>query len=126
MQKKTKNMKRLTKKEEVIMEMFWEKGPMYVKEVQELFPEPRPHINTVSTQVRTLQANGYLSHVANGNSFQYYPTISKEEHLNTNIINIVEKGLGSSFITLVSTFVKREKLSVEELKELVRQIENKE
>ena len=45
-------MKRLTKKEEIIMNRFWDKGPLYVKELQELYPAPQPHFNTLSTQVR--------------------------------------------------------------------------
>ena len=39
-------MKTLTAKEEEIMGFFWEKGPMFVKQLLELYPEPRPHFNT--------------------------------------------------------------------------------
>lgn len=47
-------MKTLTAKEEEIMGFFWEKGPMFVKQLLELYPEPRPHFNTLSTIVRGL------------------------------------------------------------------------
>ena len=36
-------MKTLTAKEEEIMGFFWEKGPMFVKQLVELYEEPRPH-----------------------------------------------------------------------------------
>ena len=39
-------MKTLTAKEEEIMGFFWEKGPMFVKQLVELYEEPRPHFNT--------------------------------------------------------------------------------
>ena len=48
-------MKRLTAKEEEIMRMFWEHGPMFVRELLAFYAEPKPHYNTVSTLVRGLQ-----------------------------------------------------------------------
>ena len=50
-------MKRLTKKEEIIMNHFWDHGPLFVRELRELYPEPRPHFSTLSTQVRNLQVH---------------------------------------------------------------------
>ena len=46
-------MKRLTAKEEEIMGFFWEKGPLFVKEILAFYDEPRPHFNTLSTIVRS-------------------------------------------------------------------------
>lgn len=48
-------MKRLSPKEEEIMRMFWSKGPMFVRDLLELYNEPKPHYNTVSTLVRGLE-----------------------------------------------------------------------
>ena len=50
------DMKKLTRKEEVIMNHFWDKGAMFVRELLEIYPEPKPHFNTLSTMVRTLDA----------------------------------------------------------------------
>ena len=47
-------MKTLTVKEEEIMGYFWEKGPLFVKQLLEFYDEPRPHFNTLSTIVRGL------------------------------------------------------------------------
>ena len=46
-------MKTLTAKEEEIMGFFWEKGPMFVKQLVELYEEPRPHFNTTKNPGRT-------------------------------------------------------------------------
>ena len=46
-----KQMKRLTVKEEEIMRIFWEHGPMFVRELLSFYDEPKPHYNTVSTLV---------------------------------------------------------------------------
>ena len=50
-----KQMKRLTVKEEEIMRIFWEHGPMFVRELLSFYDEPKPHYNTVSTLVRGLE-----------------------------------------------------------------------
>ena len=39
-------MKKLTEKEEEVMQYLWENGPMFVKEIRELYPEPPPHDKT--------------------------------------------------------------------------------
>jgi predicted transcriptional regulator len=47
-------MKRLTNKEKEIMDLYWQHGPMFVRELLEHYAEPRPHFNTLSTMVRIL------------------------------------------------------------------------
>ena len=64
-------MKRLTAKEEEIMGWFWQKGPLFVKELLEYYEEPKPHFNTLSTIVRGLEEKGFLAHKNKGNSYQY-------------------------------------------------------
>ena len=39
-------MYKLTKKEEELMQIFWERGPMFVKDIVPLYDEPKPHFNT--------------------------------------------------------------------------------
>lgn len=47
-------MKMLTAKEEEIMGYFWEKGPLFVKQLLDFYYEPRPHFNTLYTIVLSL------------------------------------------------------------------------
>ena len=107
-------MKSLTKKEEEIMGFFWEKGPLFVKQLLEFYEEPRPHFNTLSTIVRGLEEKGFLGHTAYGNSYQYHPIVSKEEFKRKTLRGI---------LGVVSAFVEEEDVSVEELKELIRSVE---
>lgn len=116
-------MKSLTAKEEEIMRFFWEKEPMFVKQLVELYEEPRPHFNTLSTIVRGLEEKGYLSHTAYGNSYQYYAVVSEKDFGRKNLKSIISKYFNNSFLGAVSSLVKEEDISVEELKELVRMVE---
>lgn len=117
------DMKKLTRKEEEIMNRFWDKGAMFVRELLELYPDPKPHFNTLSTMVRTLEANGYVSHKTYGSTYQYYPVVSREEYAGTSFTGIVRSYFNNSYLNAVSALVKEEKISIEELKGLIEQIE---
>ena len=116
-------MRRLTKKEEQIMDLYWSRGPMFIHELQDLYEEPKPHFNTLSTQVRTLEKDGFITHRTFGGAFQYFAAISKEEYGRGGIAGMVKNYLGGSYRDVVSAFVRDEHLSLDELKALVAQIE---
>lgn len=117
-------MKRLSKKEEIIIQLFWSNGPMTVNEIRELLPEPKPHVNTLSTQIRLLEKHGYIDHEKEGTGFRYYALVSREEYSNNTIGNIVSKCFENSYIEVVSALVRDEKITVEELEDLIRKIES--
>lgn len=117
-------MKRLTNKEKEIMDLYWQHGPMFVRELQEHYQEPRPHFNTLSTMVRILERNGFLNHRQFGNSFQYYPLVTEKEYGRSSIAGVIKNYFNDSYLSAVSSFVKEEKISIEELKELIKEIEN--
>ncbi len=116
-------MKKLTNKEREVMELFWQHGPMFVRELLEQYEEPRPHFNTLSTIVRRLEHEGYIGHKQYGSTYQYHALISEEEYAKRNIFRLVDNYMEDSYKGLVSTFLKEEKLSVEELRELISQVE---
>ena len=114
---KTKNvMKGLTAKEEEIMGFFWEKGPLFVKEMLAFYEEPKPHFNTLSTIVRGLEDKGFLSHHTYGNTYQYYAVVSEEDFRKRTLKNVISKYFNNSYLSAVSSLVKEEDISLEELK----------
>ena len=118
-------MKRLTAKEEEIMGFFWEKGPLFVKELLALYAEPKPHFNTLSTIVRGLEEKGYLSHRAFGNTYQYYAVVSVADFSTRTLKQVISKYFQNSYLSVVSSLVKEEEISVDELKELIKEVEKK-
>ncbi len=117
-------MKLLTPKEEEIMGFLWSNGPLFVRQMLEFYNEPRPHFNTVSTFVRILEAKGFVGHKAIGNSHQYYALISEDEFRQKTLKGIVSKYFNNSYLGVVSSLVKEEEISIDELKELIRQVED--
>ena len=127
-------MKKLTNKEKEIMDLYWQHGPMFVRELQEHYADPKPHFNTLSTDpkphfntlstlVRLLEKNGFLSHRQFGNTYQYYPVVSENEYGRSSLAGIIRNYFGNSYLSAVSSFVKEEKVSVDELRELLEKIE---
>ena len=99
-------MKKLTNKEKEIMDLYWQHGPMFVRELQEHYADPKPHFNTLST-----------------NTYQYYPVVSENEYGRSSLAGIIRNYFGNSYLSAVSSFVKEEKVSVDELRELLEKIE---
>ena len=122
--RKTKNvMKGLTAKEEEIMGFFWGKGPLFVKEMLAFYEEPKPHFNTLSTIVRGLEDKGFLSHHAYGNTYQYYAVVSCDDFKKKTLKGVISKYFNNSYLSAVSSLVREEDISLEELKLLIQEVE---
>lgn len=117
-------MEKLTNKEEEIMHALWELKKGFVKDILEKLPIGN-HYNTVSTIVRNLEDKGFVSHKAFGKTHQYYPVLSKEVYRKQFINQAMKKYFDSSYKSLVSFFAKEEKISAEELREILEIIEKK-
>lgn len=114
-------MKHLTNREEEIMEIFWQKGSVYVKEIIDELADPKPHYNTISTIVRGLEEKGFVGHEQFGNTYRYAAIITREEFSRSTLRNMVGKYFNKSYASVVSMFVEEEEISLEEVKELIRQ-----
>ncbi len=116
-------MKRLTAKEEELMNFFWNKGPLFVKEILAFYDEPKPHFNTLSTIVRGLEEKGYLAHHTYGNTYQYYAAVSEDEFRKGTLKNVISKYFNNSYLSVVSSLVQEEDISLDELKKLIDEVE---
>lgn len=115
----------LTPKEEELMQLLWAHGPILISKLVELYPDPKPHFNTVSTVVRRLEVKGFVDHNEVGGSFHYYAKVEKEYFRNRNFGNFIKNYFGGSYYGAVSALVADDKISEEELKELLKLVENK-
>lgn len=106
------------------MSFFWNNGPLFVREIVDLYVEPKPHFNTVSTNVRSLEEKGFLSHISYGNTFQYFYIIEEQDYKKGTLLNVVNKYFKSSYLGLVSSFIEEDKISIDELKRLIEQAES--
>lgn len=117
-------MQRLTAKEEEIMSFFWDKGNLFVKQIHESYPEPRPHYNTLSTIVRGLEEKGFVGYTAYGNTHQYHALVTKEEYRRYTLKNVINRYFDNSYRRAVSALIAEEALTIDELKALIQKVEH--
>ena len=118
-------MQKLTNKEEEIMHILWKLEKAFVKEVMAEIKEDQPHYNTLSTIVRNLEEKGFVDHNAFGNTHQYFPIVSMEDYRKRFMNTAIDNYFNSSYKNLVSFFAEEEKISAEELREILDLIEKK-
>ena len=120
-------MQKLTNREEEVMKLLWKLEKAFVRDLLKAYPEePKPHYNTLSTMVRNLEEKGYVAHEAFGNSHRYYPLVSKEAYRKKYIGQTLADYFDSNYKNLVSFFAKEEKISAQELREILDLIEQQE
>lgn len=116
-------MEKLTAKEEEVLEFFWKKGPLYVREIVELYEDPKPHFNTISTIVRALEEKGYVGHTQKGKSYQYHAVLAEEDMGKKSMSSIVGRYFKNSYLRVVSSFVEDGNIPVEDLRRLLEEVE---
>lgn len=117
--------KQLTKAEEQIMQILWDLEEASVKEVIDKFPKPKPAYNTVSTIIRILETKEFVSHKAVGRGFVYHPIIEKETYSNQSLHKLMNGYFNGSFKSMVSFFVKENKMDVKELESILKEVNKK-
>lgn len=116
-------MEKLTAKEEEVLGLFWKKGPLYVREIVELYENPKPHFNTISTIVRSLEEKGYVGHTPKGKSYQYHAIIAEEDMGKKSLSSIVGRYFRNSYLRVVSSLVEDGNIPVEDLRKLLDEVE---
>jgi predicted transcriptional regulator len=117
-------MQKLAKREEQIMQVFWNLEKAYIKEVIPELPDPKPHYNSVATMVKILEEKGFLSHESIGNIFCYFPVITKEDYQKHAMKDIVSQYFDNSYPSMLAFFAKEQKISESELNEILEIIKS--
>ena len=115
-------MKKLAKREEQIMQVYWDLGKAFIKEVIPHLPDPKPHYNSVATMVKILEEKGFLDHETVGNVYCYFPLVSREQYQKHDMKDIVQKYFDNSYPRMLAFFAKEQNLGETELNEILEMI----
>jgi len=110
----------LTRAEEQVMQVLWQRGPSFVKDVLADMPAPPPAYNTVSTIIRILEQKGFVGHEAFGRTHRYHALIAQDDYRRFSLRKLLGGHFGGSFSRLLSFFAKEEDLDAKQLEELLR------
>lgn len=119
-------MKQLTRAEEEIMQVLWDLQRANVKSIIEQLPKPKPAYNTVSTIVRILETKGFVDYEKQGKAHIYFPLIKKQDYSNQSLHTLVDNYFQGSFKSMVSFFVKKNDVDLQDLEKVLNEINNKE
>jgi BlaI family transcriptional regulator, penicillinase repressor len=117
-------MKELTKAEDQVMQILWKLKKAFVNDIMDQLPSPKPAYNTVSTIVRILETKGFVDHKAYGKTHEYFPLIAREKYTRFYLNNMMKGHFDGSLHNLVSFFAAENKLSVNEIDELVKHLKD--
>ncbi|MCM1449231.1 MAG: BlaI/MecI/CopY family transcriptional regulator [Clostridiales bacterium] len=116
---------KLTEREAEVMEQLWERGPLTVRQLLEAYPDPKPHVNTVSTTVRILEDKGYVSHDPDSSKpYRYFAVAMASEFAGRSLAQVIKSYFNNSYASAVSALVEEEKISVDELRQIIEMVES--
>ena len=116
---------KLAKREEQIMQAFWDLEKAFIKEIIPQLPDPKPHYNSVATMVKILEEKGFLGHDTVGNVFRYFPVVSRDDYQKHAMKDIVSKYFDNSYPRMLAFFAKEQNLTEAELNEILQIIKSK-
>ncbi|MDG4653182.1 BlaI/MecI/CopY family transcriptional regulator [Chryseobacterium arthrosphaerae] len=109
---------KLTDSEKVLMDILWEKKKIFMKDILEAYPDPKPAATTIATLLKRMQNKDLVGYTLYGNSREYYPKVEKGEYFKEEMTSMIDRFFNSSVTQFASFFTSNAKLSQKQLKEL--------
>ena len=119
-------MEKLTHQEEEIMLVIWKKKRGIIKDFLEhalVQAETNVVYTTVASIVKNLEKKGFLSSEKIGNTYLYIPRITQTEYKKKFLSGIVKSYFSNSYKEMVTFFAHEQKLSEEDLRQIIEMIE---
>ena len=111
----------LTKAEMQVMNALWDMPDgSCIHDIIEKYPEPKPAYTTISTFLKILLNKGFVEYrKLSGKTHTYYPLVSRDAYTNQVMKDVKESFFGGSGSSMVKFFAQNEKLSENDIKELL-------
>jgi len=113
-------MKELTKAEEQIMQVVWAHDQLFIKDIVDQMPSPKPAYNTVGTFLKILEAKGFVSRVKIGNTFAYSASVKKKDYTQSFLNGFLRNYFEGSAEKLLSFMVEEKKLNIKQVEDLIK------
>ncbi|NML68758.1 BlaI/MecI/CopY family transcriptional regulator [Chryseobacterium sp. RP-3-3] len=109
---------KLTDSEKNLMEILWEKKRIFMKDILDSYPDPKPAATTIATLLKRMQNKDLVGYKLYGNSREYYPKVEKGEYFNEEMTSMIDRFFNSSVTQFASFFTTNAQFSQKQLKEL--------
>lgn len=109
-----------------VMEVLWKKSPLTSSEIIEILKQYISwNPKTIHTLISRLVKKDAIEVKKDAPFYLYYPKVSQEECRKIETRSFIKKVYNGSIHLLISSFIKNEKLSDEEIKELKQILDKK-
>ena len=118
-------MEKLTHQEEDVMLLVWQKGEGTIRDYFRLKDKPMPY-TTFASIIKNLEQKEYIKLRRIGTTNLCSPLIDETAYKRKFISGFIRDHFQNSYKEMVSFFVKEEKISADELNEIIRILKNNE
>jgi BlaI family transcriptional regulator, penicillinase repressor len=109
---------RISDAEWEVMRVAWSRGSVTAQDVVEALRDHDWSPRTIKTLLNRLKTKGALSHEARGKAYVYRPAVRIEDCVRHESQSFLERVFGGAAAPLLAHFVKRARLTPQELDEL--------
>jgi BlaI family transcriptional regulator, penicillinase repressor len=114
---------KLSPAEEQLMDYIWQHGRVFMKDLMDTLPDPKPASTTVATLLKRMQEKGFVGYKLYGNSREYFALVEKDVYFSTQLKGIIKTYFNDSALNFASFFAKSTGLSNGELEDLRKIVE---
>lgn len=107
----------LSKTEEQLMQHIWKLERAFMKDILNVYPNPKPATTTIATLLKRMNDKGFVGYNLYGKSREYYPLVKKKDYFSKHVNGLIKHFFNDSASQFASFFTK-ENLSKKELEEL--------
>ena len=116
----------LTKVEFEVMNILWDiNGGACAWDILEHYEDPKPAYTTIATYLKVLYEKGFLDFHkvgGQGKTHRFVPLVTRAEYTRRTMQEVKKNFFGGSVKSMLNYFVSEEKLSEDEIKELLESI----
>ncbi len=109
---------KLSKTEEELMNHLWKLEKGFMKDLLDIYPEPKPANTTIATLLKRMTDKGFISYNLYGKSREYYPLVKKKDYFSKHVNGLIKNFFNDSASQFASFFTKETNLTKEELEDL--------
>lgn len=113
----------LTKTEEQLMEIIWKQEKVFLKDIIDSCPDPKPAGTTIATLLKRMQDKGFVGYETFGNSRQYFPLVKKSAYFSKEVGGMIKNYFDNSALQFASFFTASSNMTPTELEDLKKIID---
>ena len=100
------------------MQHLWKLEKAFMKDLLDIYPEPKPATTTVATLLKRMIGKGFVDYKTYGKSREYFPLVKKEDYFSKHVNGLIKTFFNDSASQFASFFTRKTDLTKEELEDL--------